>query len=234
MCSRIKFQLSISDTFVSTLASLLGMAEMGAAPFVWSLHPTLHSKLLLKPNCLSLLSQESCSNLLINLVTLSGFAPTGWCPLCVGGPPEVDAALMGGVSPELSGRIASLPCCPHCFGRSPGHNWLSGMQVHTARSGPAPPAPPSYCKNLILSWPELGHLWILFPGMTAYFRPVCLAVGDASPNLCPLSHWPCTWPGPFLSQQRTYSMHSAVQHIWGRLNVVSTAQLKTILKWGDF
>lgn len=55
----------------------------------------------------------------------SGFAPAG---------PRAGCSTAGGVSPKQSkrGRTPALICCPQCWGCSPGHVWLSGLEVHMA------------------------------------------------------------------------------------------------------
>jgi len=52
-----------------------------------------------------------------------------------------------GVSPEWDRGAESppSPCCPRCWGCSPGYGWPSGLRVHIGGSCPAfcPPVPPS-------------------------------------------------------------------------------------------
>lgn len=85
-------------------------------------------------------SQDKWSNPLITFMASPGLAVAGPCPSA----PELGASLQL-TRAEQRGRTPSLPCCPHGFGRSPGHSWIAGQPVHragapSASHGPTPQA----------------------------------------------------------------------------------------------
>lgn len=109
--------------------------------------------------------------------------------------PELDTELQVGPRMEKRAEFSPLSCCFEC---SPGHNWLSGLQIAIAGSCPAshlqaPPNPlqgllsmpssPSLCWHL--GWPQ--HLALLslrrFP--QTHFSNLCRSFWMAS---CPPRH----------------------------------------------
>jgi len=100
---------------------------------------------LSSPSSPSLFSQQRGSSPRIIAGASSGPTPTAPRLSCAEGS-RAGCRTPGQVSPER-GRGAespSSPCCPHCWGCSPGHSSPSGLQAHIARSHPAlqPPIHP--------------------------------------------------------------------------------------------
>lgn len=109
-------------------------------------------------NSFSLSSQEWCSILVIILVASSGLCSKSMSLLCW--VPRAGCRVPGGSQQMRGAESPPWPCCPCCFGCSPGQVWLSGLGVHISSLSPSS-TPKSFSPGLlfIISQP------VLIPGL---------------------------------------------------------------------